>query len=81
MAYIQWVKILVDNNTKDNDVATCQVCDGEPARYLIDVGHGACPLHKDDGIFNDPLNWWKENNAKCKYCTQIFCHPSYVCTV
>lgn len=51
---------MVHNNTEDNDVVICQVCDGELAWCLIDDGHETCLFHNDDKTFYEPLKGRKK---------------------
>ena len=52
------------NETEDNDDELRDDCRAQLNRYMKDALKGVCSLEDDDGEFNDPLEWWKDNMVK-----------------
>lgn len=50
-----------NETTEDNVNDDCRA---QLNRYIKDALSGVCPLEDDDGEFNDPLEWWKNNMVR-----------------
>ena len=52
------------NETEDNDDELRDDCREQLNRYIKEADSRVCSLEDDDGEFNDPLEWWKNNMVK-----------------